>query len=136
MVCAELSGATWHRPAAPVEVRDVCGAGDTVFAALAVAMIAGKSFRDACRAAMGAAERQVAAVGIASVGRDRVDKQRSGHKPRLPFLGERPDAAYQGNPAAAKNLRFQNPPDPPLGLTALFGDSHFSFPRPTVKATS
>jgi hypothetical protein len=26
----------------------------------------------------------------------------------------------QGNPAAAKNLRFQNPPDPPLGLTALF----------------
>ena len=29
----------------------------------------------------------------------------------------------QGNPAAAKNLRFQNPSDPPLGLTALFGDS-------------
>jgi hypothetical protein len=27
----------------------------------------------------------------------------------------------KGNPAAAKNLRFQNTPDPPLGLTALFG---------------
>ena len=27
----------------------------------------------------------------------------------------------QGNPAAAKNLRFQNLPDPPLGLAALFG---------------
>ena len=27
----------------------------------------------------------------------------------------------QGNPAAAKSIRFQNPPDPPLGLTALFG---------------
>ena len=29
----------------------------------------------------------------------------------------------QGNPAAAKNLRFQNTPDPPLGLTALFAYS-------------
>jgi hypothetical protein len=30
----------------------------------------------------------------------------------------------QGNPAAAKDLRFQNPPDPPLGLTVLFGVSY------------
>jgi hypothetical protein len=28
----------------------------------------------------------------------------------------------QGNPAAANYLQFQNPADPPLGLTALFGD--------------
>jgi hypothetical protein len=27
----------------------------------------------------------------------------------------------QGNPAAAKSLCFQNPPDPPLGLSALLG---------------
>jgi hypothetical protein len=26
----------------------------------------------------------------------------------------------QGNPAAAKNRCIQNPPDPPLGFTALF----------------
>jgi hypothetical protein len=28
----------------------------------------------------------------------------------------------QGNPAAARNRGFQNPPDPPLGFTALFGN--------------
>ncbi|MFO0905998.1 MAG: hypothetical protein U0939_23525 [Pirellulales bacterium] len=28
----------------------------------------------------------------------------------------------KGNPAAAKNRGFQNPPDPPHGLTALFAD--------------
>ena len=55
MVCAELTGATWHLPATPTEVRDVCGAGDTVFAALAVGVITEKSLREACRAAMGAA---------------------------------------------------------------------------------
>jgi len=42
MVCAERTGATWHLPATPTEVRDVCGAGDTVLAALAVGMIHGK----------------------------------------------------------------------------------------------
>jgi D-beta-D-heptose 7-phosphate kinase/D-beta-D-heptose 1-phosphate adenosyltransferase len=67
MVCAESTGATWHRPATPAEVRDVCGAGDTVFAALAVEIVAGKSLPEACRAAMGAAGRQVAAVGVATV---------------------------------------------------------------------
>jgi bifunctional ADP-heptose synthase (sugar kinase/adenylyltransferase) len=67
MVCAERSGATWHLPAVPTEVRDVCGAGDTVFAALAVTMITGKSFRAACRTAMGAAGRQVGEVGVATV---------------------------------------------------------------------
>ena len=67
MVCAERTGATWHLPATPTVVRDVCGAGDTVFAALAVAMITGKSQRAACRAAMEAAGNQVASLGIASV---------------------------------------------------------------------
>jgi D-beta-D-heptose 7-phosphate kinase/D-beta-D-heptose 1-phosphate adenosyltransferase len=67
MVCAEGSGSTWHLPAIPTEVRDVCGAGDTVFAALAVGISTGKSLRQACRAAMGAAGRQVGAVGVGTV---------------------------------------------------------------------
>ena len=65
MVCAERTGTAWHLPATPTEVRDVCGAGDSVFAALAVALITGKSLRQACRAAMEAAGRQVATVGLA-----------------------------------------------------------------------
>lgn len=68
LVGAERGGQTWHVPAVPTEVRDVCGAGDTVFAALAVEMVTGKSLRAACRAAMGAAGRQVANVGIGAVG--------------------------------------------------------------------
>lgn len=67
MVCAERSGATWHLPATPTEVRDVCGAGDTVLAALAVALITGNSLLQSCRSAMGAAGRQVGSVGVASV---------------------------------------------------------------------
>ncbi len=67
MVCAESTGATRHLPATPTEVRDVCGAGDTVFAALAVALTTEMSLRDACRAAMVAAGRQVGAVGVAEV---------------------------------------------------------------------
>ena len=67
IVCAERSGPTWHLPANRTEVREVCGAGDTVFAALAVEIVVGKSLRDACLAAMWAAGRQVASMGIASV---------------------------------------------------------------------
>lgn len=63
MVCAERSGATWHLPATPTEVRDVCGAGDTVFAPLAVGLFLEKSLRAACRAA----GRQLGAVGVAAV---------------------------------------------------------------------
>lgn len=67
MVCAERSGGVWHLPATPTEVRDVCGAGDTVFAALSVEIVTGKSLCQACRSAMGAAGRQVGALGVASV---------------------------------------------------------------------
>ena len=52
MVCAERCGATWHLPATPTEVRDVCGAGDTVFAVQAVEIVTGKSLREACWVAM------------------------------------------------------------------------------------
>jgi bifunctional ADP-heptose synthase (sugar kinase/adenylyltransferase) len=67
MASAERSGSAWHLPATPTQVRDVCGAGDTVLAALAVEIITGKSLRAACRAAMGAAGRQVRAVGVGAV---------------------------------------------------------------------
>ena len=67
MVCAERSGSTWHLPANPTVVRDVCGAGDAVFAALAVEMSTAKSLREASQSAMGAAGRQVASLGIAAV---------------------------------------------------------------------
>jgi len=33
----------------------------------------------------------------------------------------------QGNPAAAENLRFQKTREPPLGLTALFGNLFLRF---------
>jgi rfaE bifunctional protein kinase chain/domain len=65
MVCAEHSGATWHLPAPHVEVRDVSGAGDTVFASLGFATAIGWSLRHSCRAAVSAAGYQVASVGIA-----------------------------------------------------------------------
>ena len=39
--------------------------------------------------------------------------------PSFIFIVPRELNAY-GNPAAAKNRLFQNPPDPPLGFTALF----------------
>ena len=67
MFCAECSGALWHLPATPTEVRDVCGAGDTVFATLAVGMFTGASLREACRVAMETAGRQVVEIGIATV---------------------------------------------------------------------
>jgi bifunctional ADP-heptose synthase (sugar kinase/adenylyltransferase) len=49
-----------------MELRDVCDTGDTVFALLAVSVITGKSLRAASLVAMGAAGRQVGAVGITS----------------------------------------------------------------------
>jgi pseudouridine kinase len=67
MVCAEDSGSTWHLPATPTEVRDACGAGDTVFAAMAVGMLTRKSLREACRSSMLTAASQVASLGVASV---------------------------------------------------------------------
>lgn len=67
IVCAEHAGSTWYLPAEPTEVRDVCGAGDTVLAALAVAIITGNSLRQASRFASTAAGRQVSSLGIDAV---------------------------------------------------------------------
>lgn len=68
VVCAVREGATWYLPAERVEVRDVCGAGDTVLAAIGTAMFGGESVREACRFAAVAAGRQVAKLGISIVG--------------------------------------------------------------------
>jgi D-beta-D-heptose 7-phosphate kinase/D-beta-D-heptose 1-phosphate adenosyltransferase len=67
MVCAEREGGTWYLPAESVEVHDVCGAGDTVLAAIGAAMLQRESVRDACRFAAVAAGRQVTSVGVATL---------------------------------------------------------------------
>ena len=67
MVCAERDGATWYLPAKATKARDVCGAGDTVLATLAIALSAGRSLHDAGRYALTAASNQVVTLGIVSV---------------------------------------------------------------------
>ena len=65
LVGAEKDGGSWYLPAERAEVRDVCGAGDTVLAAIGVAMSAGKRFREACRLAVSVASEQVQRLGAA-----------------------------------------------------------------------
>jgi len=67
MVCSERSEAVWHLPATPTEVRDVCGAGDTVLATLGVGLVHGQPLRPAYRTAMLTAARQVQQIGVLSV---------------------------------------------------------------------
>ena len=67
MVAAEREGGTWYLPAEATEVRDVCGAGDTVLAALGTGMLNGDCLRRACRVATMVGGRQVAELGIAAV---------------------------------------------------------------------
>ncbi|MCA9120064.1 MAG: D-glycero-beta-D-manno-heptose-7-phosphate kinase [Planctomycetaceae bacterium] len=68
MVAAERDGGTWYLPAEVTHVRDVCGAGDTVLATIAYAMLDGHCLRRACPFALGAARQQVEHFGIANVG--------------------------------------------------------------------
>jgi D-beta-D-heptose 7-phosphate kinase/D-beta-D-heptose 1-phosphate adenosyltransferase len=67
MVCAERDGATWYLPAEASEVRDVCGAGDTVLAALGTGMLNGDCLRRTCLVAASASREQVGRLGIAPV---------------------------------------------------------------------
>ncbi|MDA1278239.1 MAG: hypothetical protein O2960_29945 [Verrucomicrobia bacterium] len=46
------------------------GAGDTVLAAMGVAMVSGNSIRQACRFALAAARQQIADIGISMVAGD------------------------------------------------------------------
>jgi D-beta-D-heptose 7-phosphate kinase/D-beta-D-heptose 1-phosphate adenosyltransferase len=55
-------------PAIPVQVRDVCGAGDTVLATLGMVMAAGGTIADGCRRAVQMAAKQVGQVGVGDVG--------------------------------------------------------------------
>ena len=66
MVAAERDGGVWYLPAEWTEVRDVCGAGDTVLAATAFAVFTGQSLRGACRIAAIAARHQVGEIGVAT----------------------------------------------------------------------
>lgn len=67
MVAAEQKGRTWYLPGKPTNVRDVCGAGDTVLAALGTGMLGGDCLRRACLLATTVASSQVEGIGIATV---------------------------------------------------------------------
>jgi D-beta-D-heptose 7-phosphate kinase/D-beta-D-heptose 1-phosphate adenosyltransferase len=64
LICAELGTDPQHLPAVPVEARDVCGAGDTVMAALGVTLARAYSLAQACQVATTVAGEQVATIGI------------------------------------------------------------------------
>ncbi|GIW83175.1 MAG: hypothetical protein KatS3mg105_4982 [Gemmatales bacterium] len=64
MVAAGREGGTWYVPAESTEVRDVCGAGDTVLATLCVALCKTGPLTLACDVALGAAAKQVSKLGV------------------------------------------------------------------------
>ncbi|MCC7086470.1 MAG: bifunctional hydroxymethylpyrimidine kinase/phosphomethylpyrimidine kinase, partial [Pirellulales bacterium] len=64
MVAAEREGGTWYLPAEATEIRDVCGAGDTLLASLAAMLYERKQLKEACIFASCAAANQVSSVGI------------------------------------------------------------------------
>jgi len=67
MTLVSRNGATLHVPGLPVKVRDVSGAGDTVAAALALALAAGADWETALRVANAAAAVAVSKKGAAVV---------------------------------------------------------------------
>ncbi|MCA9119244.1 MAG: hypothetical protein H6822_22510 [Planctomycetaceae bacterium] len=67
MVVAEREGETWYFPAKATDVRDVCGAGDTVLVALGLALLDGNSLQASVRLAISAAAHQVAQLGTVGV---------------------------------------------------------------------
>jgi D-beta-D-heptose 7-phosphate kinase/D-beta-D-heptose 1-phosphate adenosyltransferase len=67
MTLVARTGETVHVPALPVKVRDVSGAGDTVVAALALALAAGADWEAALRTANAAAAVAVSKTGTAIV---------------------------------------------------------------------
>ena len=67
MVAAEQESGTWYSPAEATVVRDVCGAGDTVLAAIGVSLARGESLRDSSKLAVMTAAEQVSQIGIAPI---------------------------------------------------------------------
>lgn len=80
MVVAESIGTTTFLPADQIEVCDVCGAGDTVLAAIAVSTSRGDSETKACRFATVAAGSQVTRLGIAPFTAARRKSQESSYR--------------------------------------------------------
>lgn len=98
LVCAQRGEPVWYLPASATDLRDVCGAGDTVLAALGLAMVQGDALRTACRFAIAAAGQQVGNLGVATV---RVDwGSTSETNPRAEFQYS------QGQPGDSRNVRF------------------------------
>lgn len=67
-----LGEGTWYYPAEAAEVRDVCGAGDTVLAMLGVAIASGATLCEACFLAGITAKQQVKSLGVAPMGHARI----------------------------------------------------------------
>jgi D-beta-D-heptose 7-phosphate kinase/D-beta-D-heptose 1-phosphate adenosyltransferase len=70
MVCEKNSKISHHIEAQEKQVFDVCGAGDTVVAAMTLALCAGASLIEACEIANVAAGIQVSKFGTATVSTD------------------------------------------------------------------
>lgn len=78
MLVCDVSGGIRHIPSAAQEVADVTGAGDTVTAALAVALAAGRPLIEAAEYANAAAAVAVARTGTYAVAADEVQALRDG----------------------------------------------------------
>src|SRR6195256_1142904 len=75
MTLVTREGETIHVPALPVKVRDVSGAGDTVSAALALALAAGGDWETALRIANAAAAVAVGKMGTATGAPDELRRE-------------------------------------------------------------
>jgi D-beta-D-heptose 7-phosphate kinase/D-beta-D-heptose 1-phosphate adenosyltransferase len=75
MTLVTRKGEFIHVPALPVRVRDVSGAGDTVSAALALALAAGGDWETALRVANAAAAVAVGKMGTATVAPDELRRK-------------------------------------------------------------
>lgn len=64
MVAAEQERGTWYLPGEAADVRDVCGAGDTVFATIGVMLSSGHGLWRACQIATALAAEQVTQLGV------------------------------------------------------------------------
>jgi D-beta-D-heptose 7-phosphate kinase/D-beta-D-heptose 1-phosphate adenosyltransferase len=98
-----------HLPTAARQVYDVTGAGDTVIAALAVALAAGQDWEVAVRLANAAAGLAVARVGTASVGRQELLHHLSAASPAHKIVvGGGLDAALATLRREASRIVFTN----------------------------
>lgn len=81
MTLLAADGECANIPAAPVEVYDVVGAGDTAFATLSLALVAGAGFEEAAALANLAGAAVVRKVGTATVTPEELLEMVDGHSP-------------------------------------------------------